>query len=147
MTKIKILGLLIFTLLTISSTFGDNLSMNKKNVLGSELHKCCDSPKTGYYRNGYCHTDPTDHGTHVVCAIVTKEFLEFTKSRGNDLSTPNPNNQFPGLVPGNRWCLCALRWLEAQSAGVAPKVELESTHQKALEFIDLETLKKFKASK
>lgn len=112
-----------------------------KNVLGTELKKCCDNPKTGFYRNGFCQTGPSDHGTHVACATVTKEFLEFTKSRGNDLMTPRPEYQFPGLKPGDKWCLCALRWLEAKKAGVAPKLDLEATHEKMLEFATIEELK------
>ena len=112
-----------------------------KNVLGGELQKCCDSPKTGFYRDGFCHTGPEDHGTHVACATLTKEFLEFTLSRGNDLMTPRPEWNFPGLKPGDKWCLCALRWLEAKKAGVAPKLDLEATHEKMLEFTSLELMK------
>jgi uncharacterized protein (DUF2237 family) len=112
-----------------------------KNVLGTPLQKCCDSPKTGFYRDGFCHTGPQDVGTHVACAIVTKEFLDFTKSKGNDLMTPRPDWNFPGLKPGDKWCLCALRWLEARKAGVAPKLDLEATHEKMLEFANLEQLK------
>jgi uncharacterized protein len=116
------------------------MSKMSKNVLGSELKKCCDSPRTGFYRDGFCQTGPEDHGTHVACAKVTKEFLEFTKSRGNDLSTPRPEWNFPGLKPGDKWCLCALRWLEAKKAGVAPSLDLEATHEKMLEFADLKDL-------
>jgi uncharacterized protein (DUF2237 family) len=112
-----------------------------KNVLGTPLQKCCDSPKTGFYRDGFCHTGPQDVGTHVACATVTKEFLEFTKSRGNDLMTARPEWNFPGLKPGDKWCLCALRWLEAKKAGVAPKIDLSATHEKMLEFASLEQLK------
>lgn len=113
------------------------------NVLGSKLEKCCDEPKTGYFRDGFCRTNHQDVGSHVVCAIVTKEFLEFTKSKGNDLSTPRPEFNFPGLVEGNRWCLCALRWKEALDAGVAPPVIMESTHEKTLEYITIEDLKRY----
>ena len=95
---------------------------------------------TGYFRDGSCRTDATDRGTHVVCAVMTEAFLTFTRERGNDLSTPNPRYQFPGLKPGDGWCLCALRWKEAFAAGVAPPVRLESTHEKALEFIAFEDL-------
>jgi uncharacterized protein (DUF2237 family) len=116
------------------------MSLPAKNVLGTELKKCCDSPKTGFYRNGFCHTGPQDHGTHVVCATVTKNFLEFSRSRGNDLVTPRPDWNFPGLKPGDKWCLCALRWLEAKKAGVAPSIDLESTHEKMLEFVSLKEL-------
>lgn len=114
-----------------------------KNVLGTDLEVCCTSPMTGYYRDGYCHTGGQDFGMHVVCAAVTAEFLEFTKSRGNDLSTPFPEYNFPGLRPGDRWCLCAARWQEAMEAGVAPPVVLESTHVRVLEVCSLEDLKKY----
>lgn len=112
-----------------------------KNVLGGELKKCCDNPKTGFYRDGFCHTGPEDHGTHVASATLTQEFLEFTLSRGNDLMTPKPQWNFPGLKAGDKWCLCALRWLEAKKAGVAPKLDLEATHAKMLEFTSLEMMK------
>ncbi len=118
------------------------MSIVPKNVLGGELRKCCDSPKTGFYRNGLCQTGPSDHGTHVACAEVTKEFLDFTRGKGNDLSTPRPEYDFPGLRPGDRWCLCASRWREAFQAGVAPKLDLEATHERMLDFIDLETLRR-----
>jgi len=95
---------------------------------------------TGFYRDGYCNTGPQDYGTHVVCARVTDEFLRFTRAQGNDLSRPVPMYQFPGLKAGDGWCLCALRWKEAHEAGVAPPVVLEATHQRALDFIDLDTL-------
>lgn len=111
-----------------------------KNVLGSDLEMCCLEPRTGFYRDGYCHTGAGDVGLHVVCAEVTEEFLKFSAERGNDLSTPNPSFGFPGLQPGDRWCLCAERWKEALHAGVAPAVNLEATHISALEFIDLEDL-------
>ena len=97
---------------------------------------------TGYYRDGYCNTGPTDTGTHVVAAVITQEFLDFTKSCGNDLETPIPEYNFSGLKPGDGWCLCAVRWLEAERAGVAPPINLKATHAKAREFIGLETLKK-----
>ena len=112
------------------------------NVLGGELQTCCLDPLTGYYRDGNCNTGADDVGTHVVCAEMTEAFLTFTKSRGNDLSTPFPAFNFPGLKPGDKWCLCALRWREAYEAGVAPPVVLESTHQKALEYMPLEVLRK-----
>jgi uncharacterized protein (DUF2237 family) len=95
---------------------------------------------TGFYRDGCCKTGADDHGSHVVCAMVTKEFLAYTKARGNDLSTPNP--WFPGLKPGDRWCLCASRWKEALDAGVAPPVVLEATHEKALKYVSLDDLKR-----
>jgi len=112
-----------------------------KNVLGTPLQTCCTDPVTGFYRNGRCDTGPEDRGTHVVCAIMTREFLEFSRSRGNDLITPIPAYDFPGLKPGDGWCLCALRWREALKAGVAPPVHLERTHSKALEYVSLEDLK------
>ncbi|ALF56013.1 hypothetical protein ACX27_29270 [Nostoc piscinale CENA21] len=114
-----------------------------KNVLGTDLEVCCTSPMTGYYRDGYCNTGGQDFGMHVVCAQVTEEFLEFTKSRGNDLSTAFPEYNFPGLRPGDRWCLCAARWQEAMEAGYAPPVVLEATHARALEVCSLEDLRKY----
>lgn len=111
-----------------------------KNVFGTELKQCCENPKTGFYRDGFCHTGPEDHGTHVACATLTQAFLDFTLSRGNDLMTPRPEWRFPGLKPGDRWCLCANRWLEARKAGVAPKLNLEATHEKMLEFADISEL-------
>ena len=107
-----------------------------KNILGTELQSCCIDPMTGFFRDGYCNTNQMDQGTHVVCAVMTDEFLEFTKSRGNDLSTPRPEYQFPGLKAGDHWCLCVLRWKEAHEAGLAPPIKPEATHEKTLEFID-----------
>jgi uncharacterized protein (DUF2237 family) len=112
------------------------------NVLGSALQPCCTNPMTGFFRDGTCRTDAQDRGLHVVCARVTDEFLQFSKSRGNDLITPRPEYDFPGLKAGDGWCLCALRWREAMLEGVAPPVKLESTHAKALEVITLEDLKR-----
>jgi uncharacterized protein (DUF2237 family) len=112
-----------------------------RNVLGTALQDCCRNPMTGYFRDGACRTDESDHGTHVVCAQVTEEFLNFTRSRGNDLITPRPELRFPGLVAGNRWCLCALRWREAWQAGAAPPIVLESTHERAVDFIPLDVLR------
>lgn len=111
-----------------------------KNVLGTPLETCSNDPLTGFYRDGCCHTGADDHGLHLVCAEMTDEFLEFSAERGNDLSTPIPAYGFPGLKPGDRWCLCALRWKEALQAGHAPKVHLEATHISTLEFVDLEDL-------
>lgn len=110
------------------------------NVLGGILESCCNSPVTGYYRDGVCRTGAGDVGTHVICAQVTEEFLEFTKAIGNNLSTPLPMYNFPGLKPGDRWCLCASRWKEALDAGIAPPVILESTHIAALEYVSLKEL-------
>ena len=110
------------------------------NIFGEEMDACCFDPLTGWNRDGYCNTDDFDHGSHVVCCEVTDAFLAFSKERGNDLSTPRPEFNFPGLKEGDRWCLCAMRWQEAFEAGVAPRVFLESCHQKALEFVNLEDL-------
>ncbi|KPQ37163.1 MAG: DUF2237 family protein [Phormidium sp.] len=114
-----------------------------KNVLGQRLELCCSAPRTGFYRDGFCNTGPQDFGRHLVCAQVTEEFLAYTKNLGNDLSTPVPAYQFPGLKPGDRWCLCASRWQEAISAGVAPPIVLSATHEKALETIPLEVLQEY----
>lgn len=113
-----------------------------KNVLGGELKDCSHSPLTGFYRDGCCHTGGDDIGLHIVCARLTEEFLLFSQSRGNDLMTPIPEFGFPGLKPGDRWCLCVARWLEALEAGVAPPVDLAATHISALEFVSLEDLKR-----
>jgi uncharacterized protein (DUF2237 family) len=112
-----------------------------RNVLGGKLEPCCTSPMTGFYRDGVCNTGAGDFGAHVVCAQMTEEFLSYTKSQGNDLSTPVPAFQFPGLKPGDRWCLCASRWKEALDDGMAPPVVLEATHASALEYITLAELK------
>ena len=111
-----------------------------KDVLGGPLQDCCIDPMTGFYRTGRCDTGPGDDGIHVVCARMTAEFLEFSQDRGNDLVTPMPMFGFPGLKPGDCWCLCASRWKEALEAGVAPPVNLEATHISALEFVELEEL-------
>ena len=118
------------------------VSMEKqKNVLDSELQDCGISPMTGFYRDGCCNTGPGDVGTHTVCAIMTDEFLEYSKSKGNDLITPRPEFDFPGLKAGDAWCLCALRWEEARRAGCAPRVKLTSTNIKTLEMVEFEDLK------
>ena len=114
-----------------------------KNVLGQPLDPCCFSPRTGFYRDRFCNTDPQDFGSHVVCAQVTAEFLDYTKAQGNDLSTPVPAFHFPGLKPGDRWCLCAGRWLEAYRAGVAPLVDLAATHEETLAVIDFDVLRQY----
>ncbi|MBW4581305.1 MAG: DUF2237 domain-containing protein [Tildeniella nuda ZEHNDER 1965/U140] len=111
-----------------------------KNVLGEKLELCCNVPVTGFFRNGVCETGPQDLGTHVVCAQVTEEFLTFTKARGNNLSTPVPSSNFPGLKPGNKWCLCVSRWKEALDAGVAPPIDLSATHEATLKVVPLEVL-------
>lgn len=120
------------------------MSENKpKNILGTTLQPCCFDPVTGFFRDGFCKTNHLDKGTHVVCAYLTEEFLAFTKSKGNDLSTPHPEFDFPGLKPGDCWCLCAQRWQEAYLAGVAPPIKPESTHEQALEIIDKAQLEQF----
>ena len=110
------------------------------NVFGQPLELCCSSPTTGFYRDGYCNTGSSDYGTHVVCSVMTQDFLEFSKSKGNDLTTPNEAYRFPGLVPGDKWCLCVLRWKEAYDVGKAPKVYLEGTHEKALNYVTIDQL-------
>ncbi len=112
-----------------------------RNVLGGVLLPCSVAPLTGFFRDGCCNTGPQDRGLHVVCAQVTAEFLAFSRARGNDLSTPRPDYGFPGLNPGDRWCLCAARWEEARRAGCAPPVLLEATHEAALEVCRIEDLK------
>ena len=112
-----------------------------KNVLGGKLQACSTSPMTGFFRDGCCNTGPEDVGSHTVCVVVTAEFLAFSKSVGNDLSTPMLPYGFPGLQPGDRWCLCAPRWQEALDAGYAPQVVLSATHEAALAYCDLEDLK------
>lgn len=114
--------------------------MTTLNVLGGPLQACSFSPLTGYFRDGCCNTDENDRGTHVVCARVTAEFLDYSLARGNDLITPRPEHRFNGLTPGDRWCMCAARWKEALLAGVAPPVILEGTHAKALEMVSMEQL-------
>lgn len=117
-------------------------NIKDKNVLGEPLQLCCKDPLTGFYRNGFCQTGDQDFGTHVACAYVTDEFLQFSKARGNDLITPRPEHGFPGLKEGDKWCLCAGRWAEAYDAGVAPPLDLSASHEKMLEFVPLYLLKK-----
>jgi uncharacterized protein (DUF2237 family) len=114
-----------------------------RNVLGERLAECCTKPMTGFYRNGSCETGPEDFGLHTVCARLDAEFLAFSRAVGNDLSTPRPEFGFPGVNPGDCWCLCAARWLEAFDAGKAPKVRLTATHEATLEIVPLEILKRF----
>ena len=115
----------------------------QKNVLGEDLEVCGTNPVTGYLRDGCCNTDHLDHGSHTVCAVVTDEFLQFSKSLGNDLTTPIPELDFKGLIHGDCWCLCADRWLEAYQNQKAPYVKIKSTNIKALEKIDLDSLKEY----
>ena len=113
------------------------------NVYGKELETCCDNPKTGFFRNGMCDTCKEDLGVHTVCILATEEFLVFSKGAGNDLSTPRTEFNFPGLKPGNRWCLCAMRWKEAYEQGKAPPVFLESTHEATLKLVDFNILQQY----
>ncbi len=110
------------------------------NVLGERLKPCSFDPKTGFFRDGCCNTSPEDRGRHTICARMTAEFLAFSSARGNDLSTPRPEYGFAGLAPGDRWCLCLDRWLEAEAAGVAPRVVLASTHRSVLDTVPLARL-------
>ncbi len=122
------------------------MSSKAMNVLGTPLETCCTDPMTGFYRDGCCNTGSEDLGLHVVCAQMTEDFLAFTQDQGNDLSTPRPEFGFPGLKPGDRWCLCAARWKEAFEAGCAPPVVLEATHISAVEFINLADLQRHAVS-
>ena len=121
------------------------MASRSKNVLGEQLKPCSLDPLTGFFRDGCCETGPTDRGRHIVCAVMTEEFLTFSKAQGNDLSSPAPHYGFAGLKPGDQWCLCLERWKEAHRAGKAPKVILAATHEIALERIPLETLKPYAA--
>ena len=113
------------------------------NVYGKELETCCDNPKTGFFRNGMCDTCKEDLGLHTVCILATEEFLVFSKGAGNDLSTPRPEFNFTGVKPGNRWCLCAMRWKEAYEQGKAPPVFVESTHEATLKLVDFNILQQY----
>jgi uncharacterized protein (DUF2237 family) len=124
----------------------DPSTTTQSNILGGGLLPCSLQPVTGFFRDGCCRTGPGDAGMHVVCAVVTEEFLRFSLARGNDLVTPIPHYGFPGLRPGDRWCLCASRWKEALDAGGAPPVVLEATHFSALAFVSLEDLRRHAAS-
>lgn len=115
-----------------------------KNVLGTDLVPCSYDPLTGYFRDGCCNTNDTDLGSHLVCVRVTREFLDFSTEKGNDLVTPRPEYRFTGLQPGDRWCVCANRWREAMEAGKAAPVVLESTHSSALKFVTIEQLEKYR---
>ena len=124
----------------------DDTGGQQRNVLGGLLGTCSERPMTGFFRNGCCHTSDEDIGSHTVCVVLTAEFLAFSKARGNDLSTPRPEFGFPGLRPGDRWCLCAERWKEAWQAGCAPYVVLEATHESMLKIVPLEVLEQFAAT-
>ncbi len=114
-----------------------------RNVLGTDLVECSSKPLTGFFRDGCCNTSADDHGVHTVCAEMTADFLQFSKNAGNDLSTPRPEFAFPGLRPGDHWCLCAARWVEAHEADKAPRVVLEATHERTLELVPLAVLKRY----
>tara|TARA_Y100000816_G_scaffold176129_1_gene127007 strand:+ start:176 stop:535 length:360 start_codon:yes stop_codon:yes gene_type:complete len=118
--------------------------VNKLNLFGKKLEACSTNPLTGAYRNGCCETGPNDIGTHTVCAIVTDEFLEFSKKMGNDLTKDYPQYNFKGLKDGDKWCLCVSRWIEAHNAGCAPKIILEATNLKTLDYVSFETLLEYK---
>ncbi len=115
----------------------------QRNVLGGPLGVCSEKPVTGFYRTGCCDTGPQDVGRHTVCIVATAEFLDFSKARGNDLSTPRPEFDFPGVQPGQRWCLCAARWKEALDASMAPKVVFNATNEATLDIIPIEALKRY----
>ena len=117
--------------------------MNQLNVFGQTLLPCCFDPLTGFFRDGYCNTNQQDSGTHIICALMTDSFLTFSRDRGNDLITPVPEFNFPGLVNGDYWCTCILRWIEAYENQMAPRIKLASTNKIALDYVDLEVLKKF----
>ena len=119
----------------------DTPAVSDRNVLGGELAPCGTDPLTGFYRDGCCHTGPTDFGSHTICAVVTAEFLEHQRSIGNDLTTARPEYRFPGLVSGDRWCVTAANWLRAHEDGAAAFVVLESTHERALDIVPLEALR------
>ena len=119
------------------------MKIQQINVYGDSIEECCSSPITGFYRDGFCRTDELDRGLHVVCAKMTKDFLTFSKSKGNDLSTPMPEFGFPGLQDGDRWCLCLARWKQAFDAGKAPQIYLSATHEASLELVPLEILMEY----
>jgi uncharacterized protein (DUF2237 family) len=130
-----------------STTNGNGHYPKPKNVLGGELKNCCTDPMTGFYRDGYCRTGADDTGRHTVCILATDEFLAYSKSVGNDLSTPMPQYGFPGVKGGDKWCLCVTRWQQAFEDDMAPMVDLEATHESALNVVRLEDLKQYAASK
>ena len=121
----------------------EGLPQSQQNVFGEPIELCCNDPLTGFYRDGHCNTGPNDLGAHTVCALMTDEFLKYSAAAGNDLSTPRPEFNFPGLVAGNRWCLCAMRWEQAHRAGKAPKLYLKATNIVTLRAIPLEILKPY----
>ena len=126
-----------------SITNGNGHYPKPRNVLGGELKSCCTDPVTGFYRDGYCRTGADDHGRHTVCIVATNEFLAYSKSVGNDLSTPMPQYDFPGVKDGDKWCLCVTRWQQALEDDMAPIVDLEATHESALQVVRFEDLKQY----
>ena len=126
-----------------SVTNGNGHYPKPRNVLGGELKSCCTDPVTGFYRDGYCRTGADDHGRHTVCIVATNEFLAYSKSVGNDLSTPMPQYDFPGVKDGDKWCLCVTRWQQALEDDMAPLVDLEATHESALQVVRFEDLKQY----
>ena len=126
-----------------SITNGNGHYPKPRNVLGGELQSCCTDPMTGFYRDGYCRTGPEDSGRHTVCIVATDEFLEYSRSVGNDLSTPMPQYSFPGLKAGDKWCLVALRWKQALEDEMAPQVVLKSTHDSVLEIVTLDEMRRY----
>jgi uncharacterized protein len=128
-----------------STTNGNGHYPKPKNVLGGELKSCCTDPMTGFYRDGYCRTGADDTGRHTVCILATDEFLAYSKSVGNDLSTPMPQFDFPGVKGGDKWCLCVTRWQQALEDGNAPMVDLEATHESALKVVRIEDLREYAA--
>jgi len=120
-----------------------NPTINRLNVLGKPLASCCYLPITGYFRNGFCHTAPTDIGQHTMCALMTSEFLNFSQQTGNDLITPIPEVDFPGLQPGDFWCICVTRWVDAYELGKAPPIKLEACHQAVLSYVPLDILMEY----
>ena len=123
------------------------MDKSAKNVFGEPLKECSKEPLTGFYRDGCCHTGPQDSGRHLVCAVMTDEFLDFSMEKGNPLKTPMPQYNFPGLKSGDQWCLCALRWKEAYDAGVAPMIDLEATNEKVLDFVTMDQLLEYASTK
>ena len=121
--------------------------MNQLNIFDEVLHECCSDPLTGFFRDGFCNTNEYDQGLHIVCCLIDDNFLQFSFDQGNDLITPRPEFNFPGLKEGDRWCLCALRWKEAYDAGVAPRVYLESCHLNALSYVTKDQLEEFAVNK
>lgn len=145
MSKAALLAVGALTL-TVMLSAATAAAPQPKNVLGGELDRCCLKPRTGFYRDGFCLTGEEDVGTHTVCGVVTDEFLSFSKWKGNDLTTPSPANDFPGLKGGDKWCLCALGWKEAFQRGVTPRVILAATHKRTLDFIGKNDLTKYSST-